>query len=171
MLFSVKYIPRVLLRPGVYLKTHWRLYTILLCSSSKQQLSFLVQNISHSIFLINSLSLDKFSTIKQSESNSVFQKSIFHERSSSNSLVSWVLYVKAISRQAAVTLSMTLLLWISFLTEPAILQVLRSVPSFRHFSSMLVSGFPLEAVWNTKALEPHRSAFESAYRTTMFPRK
>ena len=47
--------------PVVYLKTHRRLYTIPLFSPFKQQLSLLVQNISHFIFLINALSLDKFS--------------------------------------------------------------------------------------------------------------
>lgn len=41
-----------------------------------QQLSFLVQNISHSIFLISDLSLEKFSSTKQSASGPASWNSI-----------------------------------------------------------------------------------------------
>lgn len=116
MLFSIKFIPCVLLSSTVYLKTHKRWHTIPLFSSFKQQLSFLVQNISHSIFLINALSLDKCSTIKRSELDSASQNSILPQRSSSDSLMSWVPQDPG-TRQATVAQRIPLLLWLSFLIE------------------------------------------------------
>ena len=64
--------------PVVHLKTLD--YVQALLSSFKQQLSFLIQNIPHSIFLINALSLDKFSTVKQSESDPISQNPLTREK-------------------------------------------------------------------------------------------